>query len=459
MKKIGIIGGGFSGTMTAINIILNASKPLELIIINEKETLNKGIAYNPYSKAQLLNVPTAKMSAFANEPNHFLDWIMQQTEYSKNDREIVASSFLPRYYFGQYLSALWEQTIHSEKAKQIKIITIDSCVTDLKINTDTIQLFLANGNNIEINDCVIASGNNEPRNPAIKNPSFYSSKDYFRNPWNINSVSNNNAKLPILIIGNGLSMVDTVTGLLENGFENGIYSISPNGFNILPHRYSGIKYTKLIEELKDDASLFDIVKLFNKHLKLIRKFGLSAEPLIDSMRPYTQKIWQRLSSEEKSLFMGRLRHLWGVARHRIPLHIYERIQQLRIDKKLNIYAGNIIDIHQEGNEIKVEFYNKKSRKNEILIVSKVINCTGPETDLSRLDDHYLKICLMNGIVVQDDLKLGINADVSTFQVIQRSGIPHKNLFTLGSNLKGMLWESTAVNELRSQAETLAKNLV
>ena len=32
---------------------------------------------------------------------------------------------------------------------------------------------------------------------------------------------------------------------------------------------------------------------------------------------------------------------------------------------------------------------------------------------------------------------------------------HSNLFTLGSNLKGELWESTAVNELRQQANAIA----
>ena len=31
-------------------------------------------------------------------------------------------------------------------------------------------------------------------------------------------------------------------------------------------------------------------------------------------------------------------------------------------------------------------------------------------------------------------------------------------FTIGSNLKGELWESTAVNELRSQAEKIAEKL-
>ena len=93
-----------------------------------------------------------------------------------------------------------------------------------------------------------------------------------------------------------------------------------------------------------------------------------------------------------------------------------------------------------------------------LKVSRIINCTGPETDLMNVEKSFLKNCLIKGILTQDKLKLGITADTETFQVINSEGKPHISLFTLGSNLKGELWESTAVNELRGQAEKLAERL-
>jgi uncharacterized NAD(P)/FAD-binding protein YdhS len=71
MEKIGIIGGGFSGTMIVVQLIDKLTVPCEIILINEKETLNKGIAYNPYSDKHLLNVNTGKMSAYPSNPDHF----------------------------------------------------------------------------------------------------------------------------------------------------------------------------------------------------------------------------------------------------------------------------------------------------------------------------------------------------------------------------------------------------
>ena len=93
-----------------------------------------------------------------------------------------------------------------------------------------------------------------------------------------------------LIIGNGLTMVDTVLGLFEHGFKGVTHSISPNGFNILPHRHTGFKYSLLTDELPLKFTLKDLVSLVNKHVKAVREYGITAEPVIDSLRPYTQQI-------------------------------------------------------------------------------------------------------------------------------------------------------------------------
>src|SRR5690606_10620588 len=305
----------------------------------------------------------------------------------------------------------------------------------------------------------IATGNHIPRNPKIVDSGFFQGSNYFQNPWKIESVQMVNGNLPVLIIGNGLTMVDTVLGLLEQGFKGEIFSISRNGFNILPHRHNGLKYTKLIEELEEGLSLYELLKLVNRHIKIVRKYGISAEPVIDSLRLYTQKIWKSFSSREKEMFMSRLRHLWGVARHRIPLHTHDKIQQLRIDGKLHIKSGRIIDITEEEGVISVKYFNKIKDTIQIIKVSRVINCSGPETDLMKLDQCFLKNCLIKGYLVQDHLKLGIITDTESFKVINANGLPHNNLYTMGSNLKGELWESTAVNELRGQVEKLAKVLL
>lgn len=457
MKRIGIIGGGFSGSLTAIQLI-HKSDACEIILINKQETFNKGFAYNPYSDKQLLNVIAAKMSAFAEQPDHFLDWVMEQNEFKNRDRTLIANSFLSRKLYGAYLVDVWNQNYPLAAEKGIKVRLLNQFVVDIDIETNSVSLFLDTGETILVDQCVIATGNQVPRNPSIKNETFYPNNNYFQNPWIREAVQHVIPNLPVLIVGNGLTMVDTVLGLKENGFNGEIYSISPKGFNILPHRHNGLKYEKLVEELSDDMSLREIYQLVSKHIKAVREYGVSAEPVIDSLRPHTQRLWKGLSDEEKAFFMSRLRHLWGVARHRIPLHTYDKIQQLRIDGKLHIQSGRIVDFVEQSNAIEVSYFDKKEGTIKSLLVSRIINCTGPETDLRKVENSFLKNCLLKGDIVQDALKLGINTNTETFQVKKSDGTYHSNLFTLGGNLKGELWESTAVNELRIQSERLAEEL-
>lgn len=458
MVKIAIIGGGFSGTMIGIHLIRNASAPLEINLINETEVLNTGIAYNPYSKKALLNVVSSRMSAFASDPDHFLNWLMQQGHFRDKDRTLIANSFLPRYLYGEYLKNIWKDALKLADQKKIHVDVISSAVKDLTHLKDSFNIELKDKSRLSVDYAILASGNHLPGNPNIKSSFFTGSANYFQNPWDIRSVSGINSKEPVLIIGNGLTMVDTVIGLLENGFQGQIVSISPNGFNILPHRHNGLSYTKLVEEIGEKTGLFELVKLFNKHMKLIREYGLSAEPLIDSLRPLTQTIWKRLTIAEKRIFMSRLRHLWGVARHRIPLHIHDKLQQLRIEGRLHIVSGKLIDIIENEDHIIALFYDKKQKQSVQLAVSRVINCTGPETDLLKLEDNYLKNALLNGILSQDELKLGINASPDTYEALDPVGNFQSGLYVVGSNLKGVLWESTAVSELRVQAEKIAGDI-
>lgn len=445
--------------MTAVHLIEQGTRPLELILIDNGGALNKGIAYHPYSRRQLLNVIAAKMSAYPGKPDHFLDWLCTRDGFEDHDRSLVAQAFLPRYLYGEYLAHIWRGALATCRQKNISVSVLQDTVCDLDVTESGVSMHLAGGGVIQAGTCILATGNQLPGNPAIKDESFYKSPLYFQNPWDIESVTGIAGSLPVLIMGNGLTMVDTVTGLLENGFNGTILSVSPNGYNILPQRHSLLRYTEISGELSGNIPLYDLVRLVHKHIKKVRSLGISAGPVIDAIRPFTQTIWGNFTMEEKRVFLSRFRHLWGVARHRVPLTVHDRIQQLRIDGKLVVIAGKIVDISESANSAIVEYYDKKAGVIRKTAVSRVINCTGPETDFSKLEHHLLNSLLRKGVITQDPFRLGIRTNTATFEVLSAEGKPQPVLLTLGGNLKGELWESTAVPELRVQAVALVRWLL
>lgn len=162
-------------------------------------------------------------------------------DFINKDKTLIANSFLPRQLYGEYLCSIWEEAKKNAESMQVKLTVIESFVVDLDVSDSFVYLWLENNLKINVDDCVIASGNNIPGYPRIRNIAFYDSPNYFQNPWKIESAEHVKDNLPVLIIGNGLTMVDTVFVLLEHGYKGEIYSISPSGFKILPHRQSGLK--------------------------------------------------------------------------------------------------------------------------------------------------------------------------------------------------------------------------
>jgi uncharacterized NAD(P)/FAD-binding protein YdhS len=65
---VAIVGGGFSGTMTAAGL---ARRGIRSVLIDGSGRAGKGVAYSTAEPAHLLNVRAEGMSAWAHDPDHF----------------------------------------------------------------------------------------------------------------------------------------------------------------------------------------------------------------------------------------------------------------------------------------------------------------------------------------------------------------------------------------------------
>jgi uncharacterized NAD(P)/FAD-binding protein YdhS len=88
----------------------------------------------------------------------------------------------------------------------------------------------------------------------------------------------------------------------------------------------------------------------------------------------------------------------------------------------------------------------------------VLNCTGPRTDYSKYQHPLLVNLLAAGLIGHDPLALGIKA-LPTGEVLRADGSTVGWLFSLGAPLKGIVWESTAVPEIRVHAAEVARRIL
>ena len=454
---VAIIGVGFSGLMTAYHLIKETTIPLSIYLINPEETFGLGVAYSSASNKHLLNVPTAKMSAIYDNPNHFLDWAHLQPEYQNVNKDTLGTIFLPRRLYGKYISTIWEDALKSKRDDtQITIIH------DRAINIDRDGLIniitFNNAAPVKADYVVLATGNESPSNPPIPNEAFYSSALYIKNPWLTAVKKFIKPGENILIIGNGLTTVDLILTIMDMGYKGQIHTLSPTGFSILPHRHNNIVYKDFIDELKEPYTITEIYETALKHYRKLRKEGISIEPVIDSLRPLTQQIWQSLSHEDKEKFLQKIKSRWNHVRHRLAPQLFDYIQRLRLKRQLIMHKAQLIDITEDGNSATVQYLSKRTGTIKTISAGLVINCTGPHTDISKSEDPLLLALTAKGMIQPDRLRIGMDV-TERWTLRDAEGKENPTLYTLGGNLRGLLWETTAVPELKTQTAQLAKRIL
>ena len=447
-----IIGGGFCGVMTFVNLLEKLNRKASITIINKSYPLARGVAYKTYSDRHLLNVEARNMSAFHDQPDHFLDWCYLQKDININKEELPFS-YLPRNIYGRYLDEILNAKF-KEIPTSISLHVIEDEVTDIEGNIKNLIIKTSKGNQIHADKVVLATGNCEPSPPINADNPFLKSNNYFSNPWNEKAVQGLQENETVLIVGSGLTMVDVILGLKEKKFNGKIISLSPHGYQILPHRkLPPQRY--ILDELSPPYDLENLFRLFYKHIRDARKRGLPGETVVDAIRARTQEIWQHLSLKDKKKFMMHLRHLWGNARHRLPAYVHEDIRQMIDENKLEVIAGRIRSISETKNGIEIKIRKRKDQSEMLLNVARVINCTGPESDIKKQKSRLYDSLLKKGMIRTDDMNLGIDA-VTTGQIIDANNNISNQIYAMGSLLRGKLWESTAIPELRTQAYHIAE---
>src|SRR5690348_9607103 len=96
VKTVAIIGGGFCGTMAAVHLARLAKTSLRVVVINDQNPLGRGVAYGTRQAEHLLNVAARNMSAFPDQPNHFLQWLGTRSEYAGVPEAVLREQFVPR---------------------------------------------------------------------------------------------------------------------------------------------------------------------------------------------------------------------------------------------------------------------------------------------------------------------------------------------------------------------------
>jgi uncharacterized NAD(P)/FAD-binding protein YdhS len=397
--SLAIIGGGASAAIMAANLHRSATRAA-ITIFDRDDRFARGIAYSTQKPEHLLNVRASNMSAFEDDPEHFLRWLRD------NNYSYGAIDFVPRMIYGAYLRSVLKSA-GDVQLRPEHVINIQSKNGAYEIKT--------NENVSTFQKVILATGNCAPIMPA--GAEILSIPDgYYNSPWQIDYQTLLSAE-NIIILGTGLSMIDCAASLDATGFKGRITAISRHG--LIPMTHTDIANWPGFIAGGMPASVYEILKLVRDQIEMAQEQNIPWQVVIDSLRPFSNRVWTSWDQKEQQKFRKRIAPYWKIHRHRMAPEVAAIIQKLKDAKKLFVQSDRVISVSKTSESLLV-IGKRDSYKADI-----VINCLG----------------------------YGTNSPFSSFSENTSPG-----LFALGPALAGIYIETTAIPEIRSQAAAIAARI-
>lgn len=454
MSTVLIVGAGFCGAITAVQMMRMAGRePLHVVLVDRSGAMARGLAYGTDCPDHTLNVPAGNMSAFADDPEHFLRFAR------RTDSAIGPRSFVARKLYGDYLESLLDAASQSGTGgARLVRVTGDVVHIALGGQGEDACATCADGQRIVAARIVLALGNFPARQPRAGDPGFYASPRYIGDPWNRRAVAAIPPLAPTLLIGTGLSAIDLSLSLLKRNGERTIHALSRRGLLPQSHRLRAAAREPVAPALLQSAgNIRAQLRALRRQASELSSAGGDWREAFNALRPVTGALWHALPVTERRRFLRHVQPYWDSHRHRMAPHAGDVIREAVDASVLRIHAGRLLRFEQTGDGVRVHWRSRRTQAESVLHVSHVINCTGPTTSLHEVDDVLTQQLLADGLIRPDCLGLGLDT-APDCAVVDAWGRASTCLYYVGPLLKARDWEATAVPELRGYAARLARLL-
>jgi uncharacterized NAD(P)/FAD-binding protein YdhS len=447
-RTIVIVGGGFSGTVLAVNLLRQITDAPTLIVLVERAAeVGCGVAFAPHPFPYLLNVPAGRMSATSDDTAQLINFAQRQMP------DVHEESYLPRRLYGEYLQDELRKAELAAPA-HIRLRRVHGEATCVRpIPHSTSLLVSVGARQLLADQVVLACGTPAPADkPYAADISAHPA--YVHDPHRDEGVRASDQC--ILLIGTGLTMVDVALAAVARNPAVRIIALSRHGLLPTVQRtpVASVLDAKLDLRAYRGASLRRLVAAVRSLATAAQERGGDCREVITRVREAAPELWQSLADTERRRFLRHVRAYWDVHRHRMPPVIAEQVNELRRSGQLQVRAGSVRQLCAQADGVVALWQARGRFDTQELWVDRIIECSGLDHRLERTADPLLRYLLDAGLAWPDAAGLGLRTGKHG-ALVGADGRASTRLFYLGPMLRADHWEATAVSELRQHAERLA----
>ncbi|WP_296601500.1 FAD/NAD(P)-binding protein [Nocardioides sp.] len=457
--RVVVVGAGAGGTLTALHLVRAArssARPIDVVLLDPADQWGRGAAFGTTDDAHLLNVPASGMSALPDDPDSFVRWLAARS----GDGSVDPHAFVPRRLFARYLDEILTCQ-HTAAGDLVGLAHVRTLATGIARTGRGWRVAMRDGRPLDADAMVLALG--LPRPSVDWAPGGLAGFARFvADPWEpgaLDRVRRDTAGPgDVLVVGTGLTMVDVALTLTGPGArpDRRVRAISRHGR--LPREHRTEQRPAMVPDVSGwGADLDEILDRAAAHLRAARRATGDWRPGVDGLRFRVGELWGRLDDAARLRFVAEHAGEWGSLRHRIPAPSAQRLATLRAAGRLDVGRGQLVDARPlVGGGLAVTLSDGTTSE-----VGWVVNCTGPAGDVRVLGNPLVDDLLRPrpGGALASVATAGLGLRTAGGRLVDDAGSAEAPAWAVGALRRGELWESTAVPEIRAQAESVARAVV
>lgn len=442
IHRIVIIGGGFSGTSAAIQLVRRSPAPLAITIVEPREHVGGGLAYSSDEADHRLNGQPRMHGPDPSDTGMFPAWCEANGALTADpDARIPNGSlFMRRATFRRFLEDAVAQHAHWPTGSTV--IHRRTMAIDVLPQADGLSVITEHGPPLPAETVVLASGHTRARLPEPLRSNLAGHPSVIVDPLAQPKLPQVPADARVLVLGSGLTAYDAASTLLAAGHRGPIDIVSRRGLKPRPQRpppAPGMPpLPPMLERTTRQPASFilsaghpptvrSLLRALRAELLTQAAQGIAWDAAFDHLRDMVGQLWPQLALREKQRFFRQLRPWYDVHRFRVPpqnsalVHAAEARGQVRFraasiggatsipptsDTAFALHGG----FHETSRQ-PLRILLRPRGRNEAIPVEYdcIVNCTGVDA-APLIETPLIAQLLRTGMICPDPSGVGLAVD-------------------------------------------------
>lgn len=395
-RRIVVVGGGYTAATLAVQLVRATDVPLELLVIEPRCEIGRGLAYSTADPEHRLNGPMDSHGLDPSRPDELRKWCARTGVFDRDPGCLAPNGhvFLRRSHLGAFASHTIAQHAFDQRSGS-RIVHVRDVATSVMRTDRHFRVQTRHHGDLDAQMLFIATGNAEPSLPAPFPPDSRPHPSVVANPFGSAGIGYVQPNARALVVGAGLTSLDVVSTLLRIGRCSEILVVSRRGLRPSQHAPVILGTSPITSEQdltrlpNPDAAIPSFLKreplnilcwykaLRREVERVIAAGGTWHEPF-DAARDAVRKLWPLLPAHEQRRFLRRLRLLYDVHRFRAPPMNDRAVRLAEAQGRVRFAAATLVrvDARPGSQTVDVEMIEAGTDERTRRTFDLVVNCTG-----------------------------------------------------------------------------------